>query len=143
MPDPQYNIYPPPDPPGTGGGGGTASAQMVPSSVPLDAASLVAGAAAVGVAAVGLGASPAASLLLQSSAAAAGGGVLDPQAVPVQYVWWFLGLASLSFLLGTVNLVRGFIWKRRALRASGRICEVPKVQEILAEEAKALHGSTG
>lgn len=138
MPDPQINVYPDPDPPGTGGGG-PSSAQMAPSNLVLDGLSLATGAAAVVVAAAGVGAVPSESLLLQASAAAAGSGYLAPAGVPLDYVWWFIGLASVSVLLGTANFIYGIYLKKRLHRLSSRICRVKEVQEIIAEEAKILH----
>jgi hypothetical protein len=112
---------------------------MVPSNVLLDGVSLASGTAAVVVAAIGLGAASGEALLLQSSAAATGAGYLNPAAVPIPYVWWFIVLASLSVLLGAANLIYGIYLKKKLRRLSKRICDVTEVQAILADEAKALN----
>jgi hypothetical protein len=116
--DPPMHIYPDPD---DGGGDNYA-----PSNIPLDAASLASGAIAVGVAVAGSGSgSPIEAFLFQygPDAVREGGFLFFGGASPV-YVAAFTFFASLSVVLGTINLLLGLRMKKRLHQLSRQIYQL-------------------
>lgn len=103
---PENHVYPDPD-------GANAT---VPSSVPLDAASLAAGAISVGAAVAGAtNAGLIGGFLIPSSLAASVSWTVPLVMRPMSpgYVWTVIGFGALSVILGTVNLIWGFRRKKK------------------------------
>jgi hypothetical protein len=111
--DPPMHVYPDPD--------GTSSATTVPSNAVLDGVSLVSGAVAVGVAAVGSGTATDTAFLFFQSERAASGGTLFIHAASSGYVAAFIFFASLSVVLGTINLLNGIRMKERLRQFSRKV----------------------
>jgi hypothetical protein len=120
--DPPMHVYPDPD-------GTTNSDAFAPSNTNLDAASLASGAVAVGVAVAGSGtATSGIGFLFQTAphAAQASGGFLFFGSASAGYVAAFIFFASLSVVLGTINLVMGLRMKKRLegfSRSVYKLCE--------------------
>lgn len=113
--DPPLHVYPDPD--------GANSDNYAPSNVPLDALSLASGAAAVvtGVAGSGSGTDLPAFLFQYGTTAAQEGGFLFFGGASPGYVAAFTFFASLSVVLGTINLVLGLRMKKRLHQLSRQV----------------------
>jgi hypothetical protein len=113
--DPPLHVYPDPD--------GANSDYYAPSNIPLDSASLASGAIAVGVAVAGSGSgSPIDAFLFQYGPdAVREGGFLFFGGASPGYVAAFTFFASLSFVLGTINLLLGLRMKKRLHQLSRQV----------------------
>ena len=116
--DPPMQSYPDPD--------GANADNYAPSNIPLDSASLASGAIAVGVAVAGSGSgSDINAFIFQYGAAAAReGGFLFFGGASPGYVAAFTFFASLSVVLGTINLVLGLRMKGRLRQLSRQIYQL-------------------
>jgi hypothetical protein len=105
MGDTQGHVYPDPD-------GATST---VPSSVPLDTASLAAGTASVGAALAGAVDAGIIPFLIPPSMAASASSTISLVVRPMSegYVWAVIGFGALSVILGTINLIWGFRRKKK------------------------------
>ena len=103
---PRNHVYPDPD--------GTNNA-TAPSSVPLDAASLVAGTVSVGAAVAGGSDAGFFGFLIPSSMAATASSTLPlvTYSISPGYLWTVIGFGALSVILGTINLFWGLARKKK------------------------------
>lgn len=126
--DPPMHVYPDPD-------GGADN--YAPSNVPLDAASLASGAIAVGVAVAGSGSGSDinAFLFQYGPDAVREGGFLFFGGASPGYVAAFTFFASLSVVLGTINLVLGLRMKGRLHQFSRQVYQLCEKSGLVKKAA--------